>query len=148
MNDKLKVAGKVGGIYSQKTKDYNEMENTLKIAQRNGGGGDGPENNVEAILEGIKLYPDCREIIMIADNWATPRDLALLKNVKIPVHIILCGSNSGVNTDYLNMAMKTGGSIHTIEKDIVKLTGFLEGQVLEINNQKFQIKSGEFRLLN
>ena len=111
---------------------------------KNGWGGDTPENNIEATLKGIQEYPDFDQLIMIADNWAIPRDLALLKQIKSPIKIILCGTERGVNPIYLDIARKNKGSIHTIEEDLENLVELIEGQTLDIGNKRFQIKNGEF----
>jgi hypothetical protein len=142
--DKLKQTGKVGGIYSLKTDQYDQLKETLYEAQRNGSGGDGPENNIEAAIKGIREFPECEGIIMIADNWATPRDLELIKQIKVPIHIILCGTRCGVNPAYLNLIYKNGGSIHTIESDLTRLTKMKENQELVIGAQKLILKKEGF----
>ena len=74
-----KTAGNVGGVYMALNKNFDAVYDRMKYTMRKGGGGDCPENNVEATIKGIKAYPDSEEIVMVADNWATPRDLALVK---------------------------------------------------------------------
>jgi hypothetical protein len=59
---------------------------------------DGPENNIEAILHGIKQNHRIKSVILIADNNATPRDLELLNKVRGPTRVILCGSSNGIST--------------------------------------------------
>lgn len=81
---------------------------------------------------------------MIADNWATPRDLSLLSKVKVPIRVILCGAHYGVNAKYLELAKKTGGSVHTMEDDLTNLISKKDGEEIEISGQKFIIKSGKF----
>jgi hypothetical protein len=81
---------------------------------------------------------------MIADNWATPRDLELLNQVKVPIRLILCGTWAGINTDYLDMIKKNGGSIHTIKSDIENLQKLNEGEVIDILGVSYMIKDGRF----
>ena len=83
-----------------------------------GNGGDPEENDVEAILKGIQKYPDFKNLILIADNNSCMRDYCLVKDIKVPVKVVLCGTYSGINPQYINLAYKTKGSIHTIEDDI------------------------------
>ena len=68
------------------------------------------------------MIPSENSIVMVADNYAPIRDMQLLDKLvalKIPVNIIICGSNSGnIHYSYLQLAAATGGSIHTIEEDI------------------------------
>jgi hypothetical protein len=138
-----KITGKVGGIYQAKAKTYQDL---LDLAQKTMryGGGDIMENNIESALAAIEKYPDAEELVMIADNFATPRDLKLLRKVKKPIRLILCGTYYGINVEYLNLIRKNGGSIHTIEDDLIGLIKLKEGEVLNYNGRKFKIINGEF----
>ncbi len=140
----LKQIGETGGLYDTKTESLDTVLHTAYKTMMNGYGGDEPENNVEATLHGINECQHCQDVVMIADNWATPRDLSLAKKVKKPLKIILCGTDKGVNAKYLNLARQTGGSIHTIEEDILNLMDLNEGESIVIGDEKFQIQSGEF----
>ena len=113
-------------------------------AMEGGLGGDINENNYEAVLKGIRACPDCEEIIMIADNYAIPRDLELLTGIKKPIRIILCGASNGINVDYLNLAKRNGGSIHTVEQDLTNLVKLNDGQTITIGKEKFVIRNGKF----
>jgi hypothetical protein len=145
--DHTKITGKVGGIYYLNTFNYMDLEDKMKLAMRKGGGGDGPENNIEAVIEGLKNNPNCKEVIMIADNWATPRDLQLLDSIKVPIRLVLCGTQfNGINTAYLDMIRKNKGSIHTIEKDLYDLSKLLEGQSFELEGKTYKLKNGQFVL--
>lgn len=145
-DDEQKIIGNTGGIYAIQPKHFEEIAQMANQVVKKGNGGDEPENNLEALLYGIKACPQCEEIVMIADNWATPRDYALIKKVNKPVHIILCGTDEGINTNYLNLARETSGSIHTIEQDINDLIGLNEGQEIKIGKEVFIIKNGKFEL--
>ena len=88
----------------------------------NGNGGDCPENNIEALLLAEQKYPYAKNIVMVADNFATTRDMRLVKKLTKPVNVILCGvKDSNVNTAYVNLAFKTKGSVHTIEQSLDEL---------------------------
>ena len=144
MPDEWKKPGKVGGTYYVHTKNYYNIQKYCIMTQKRGGGGDGPENNIEAILFGLKKNPSLKEVILIADNYATPRDLELLSKVKVPIHVILCGANTGINIMYLNMVRENGGTLHTIEEDLLELAKVNEGESVTINGVKYTIKSGKF----
>lgn len=144
--DSLKVLGKTGGIYDIRPKSFEEIAVLANQVVEKGTGGDEPENNVEALLYGLSVCPECEEVIMISDNWASPRDLALLKKVTKPVRVILCGTEQGINVEYLNIARETGGSVHTIKEDIENLLNLNEGQEIKIGKETFIIKNGKFEL--
>ncbi len=145
-SDKEKELGNTGGVYGQSAGSFDEIAALANKVINNGSGGDDSENNVEALLFGIEKCSDCEEVIMIADNWATPRDLALLKKVNKPVRVILCGTEDGINSDYLNVARQTQGSVHTIEEDIYNLLEMNEGQELKIGKDIFVVRNGKFEL--
>ncbi|CAF0983378.1 unnamed protein product, partial [Rotaria sordida] len=130
--DALKVIGSTGGIYGTPTTNLNTTLAVMQAAMKNGNGGDGPENDIEAMLYGIKQCPTCTNLIHIADNQVTPRDMVLLSNVTLPVKVITCQlGSSSVNANLINIATRTGGSIHTLEQDIINLSGIpLNGTVV------------------
>ena len=142
--DGMKRVGKTGGIYSIRSANFDEVKATLIKAMTNGGGGDCPENNFEALLEGKKACPDCGDVVMIADNYAFPRDQELLKTYSGRLKIILCGTSYGINEEYLNLAKKYKFSIHTMRSDLTKLFELNEGQTIVIEGTKYIIKKGKF----
>ena len=140
-----KKIGMTGGIYYQNKPTIEELVNKVSFVQGKGGGGDGPENNMEALIKGVSLANLYKELVMVADNHAPVKDLELLTSFSKPVHIILCGASGGfIHPDYLQIAWKTKGSIHTIEEDIVKIASMLEGETIQIMGRKFKIMGGEF----
>ncbi len=146
--DFLKKTGEVGGIYYVNTKDFDSLSQTLNTAMTSGGGGDAPENNIEAVIKGLKNNPKVKEVIMIADNNATPRDLILLSKVKVPLRLILCGASNGINLAYLEMIRKNKGSIHTMENDLLDLCLKIEGEKFKLDGISYQIKNGNIIKLN
>lgn len=143
--DELKTPGNVGGIYHAEPKNVETVEETMIKAVANGDGGDTPENDIEAVLAGIKACPECEEVVLISDNWATPRDLELVGNIGRPVHVILCGVERGlVNPAHLYIAWKTKGSLHTISEDITKLANMEEGQTISVMGRTYKILNGKF----
>ena len=117
---KDKIIGQTGGLYFTRNRlGYDHVVATITTAIRNGNcNHDIIENDIEAIQGGIKQYPKSKNIILIADNNAPPRDFELIKTLNIPVKVILCGTyKNGITKEYLNLALETGGSIHTIEED-------------------------------
>ncbi|HNS42385.1 MAG TPA: hypothetical protein PKN22_06470 [Taishania sp.] len=105
--------------------------------------GDAEENGIEAILEAQEKFPYSKEIIFIADNYADLRDFELISKIKIPVRVILCGVEFGVNVQYINLAHKTGGSLHTMEKDLNNLVDMSEGKTFVFLGKTYIILNGE-----
>ncbi len=145
-----KPIGKTGGLYfSGNNLGYEHILKTIQLAMRNGGGGDCPENNIEAVIKGLKKNSkyEVDEVIMVADNWATPRDVELINEVGKPIRIILCGTRGKVNVEYLKLAHKSGGSIHTIEEDLENICKLKEGEKLSFMGIEYIIEKGEIKPL-
>lgn len=70
--------------------------------------------------------------------------LPKLKELKIPISIIICGVNSVINTKYLEIAYATNGSIHTIEEDLDEMGKLNEGQVFKIGGLKYRLVNNKF----
>ena len=119
--DDKKIIGRTGGIYFSRVDNIDTLINTALQTISAGSGGDDDENDIEAILKTIKKYPNASNYILIADNNANMRDIRLIKSVNKPIKIILCGSENGINPEYLRLAKETGGSIHTIDQDITSI---------------------------
>ncbi len=139
-----KEVGKTGGIYSISSNNYQKVAEKAIEAMKNGSGGDMEENDIEAVLKGIKECPECKNIVLIADNFAPVRDVELLKQVKKPIKIILCGAAMGINTQYLDIARATGGSVHTMESDLDALIKKNEGDLIELDGIQYRIVKGKF----
>ncbi len=144
MADDLKKIGSTGGIYYSPSKGIDSLFKTMAIVTSRGWGGDCAENNMEALSKGVKIAKPYKELVMIADCDAPVKDIILLKNFNAPVHIILCGASDFISLDYLLIAWKTKGSIHTMEEDITKLASMNEGQEIKIGNNIYRIMGGEF----
>ena len=146
--DYKKIIGKTGGIYNTSSQNLDSVLNTAVNTIEHGGGGDIEENNVEALLEAQKQYPKAKGLVMVADNWANMRDTALIGQVKLPVKVVLCGALSNINTQYIDLAYRTKGSIHTIEEDIVDLIKITEGKDIIINKRKYRLIKGSFEMVD
>lgn len=138
-----KIKGETGGIYCKKATEIEQVLDLFKLVMLKGKGGDAPENDVEAIIEGIKQFPDAEEVILIADNFSCVRDIKLANRIKLPVKVILCGYSDliGANPHYVELAARTKGSIHTTERDIetLQINVLNMGQDVELTNDKNEL---------
>ncbi len=143
--DNTKNIGSTGGIHYCKSCDIQTFSNSLAHSRRMGNGGDGPENDIEATIEATKNCENYTDIILVADNYSSVKDIELLYKIKKPIKIILCGANSGyINTDYLEIAYQTKGSIHTIEEDIVNIGNTIDGAKIKIGSNHYILSQGKF----
>lgn len=143
--DDEKVIGETGGIYHSEGTTFDDILDLARETMINGLGGDMAENDIEAILEGLDSCKNCNDIVLIADNIAPIKDYELIEKVNKPVKVIVCGYDGIINPEYLNLARRTKGSVHTIEEDITNLMEVNEGEIITIDNYQYIIRNGEFK---
>jgi hypothetical protein len=143
--DAEKVSGEVGGIYHEHRVNFTDIRAlAYQTASKGIGGEDLEENDLEALLYAMEKSPNAKGYVLIADNSAPPRDMDLINKIKKPVHIILCGTSNGLEIAYLELARKTGGSVHTMEEHLTELVKLKEGQSIRIDKRIYKIVNGEF----
>jgi hypothetical protein len=135
-----KKIGETGGIYTEKADNVEKLIGLFQLVMMKGGGGDGPENDIEAILKAIEEREEIKEVILIADNYPCVRDISLANRIGIPVRVIVCGYTKeyGINPDLVYLAKITNGGVYTIEDD-------LENPNVVFNDQGGLISSEERR---
>ena len=142
----IKRIGSSGGVYNVNSNNFDTIYRTILTAMENGNGGDIPENNIEAIISACKKWPDIDTVLMIADAGAPIKDIVLLKQLKKPVSIILCGNVDGnVPFDYFMLARETGGTIIQTNDEIRNLRKYKKGDVVEVGERTYRLS--EFGLL-
>jgi Leucine-rich repeat (LRR) protein len=138
-----KVIGETGGIYTSEASDIPGILNLFNLVRLNGGGGDRPENNIEAILSSMERNPDHKEIILIADNFACIRDIELAYKITKPIRVIVCGYNKtfGVNPHLAYLAKISNGGLYTLNADIENLRVELsdKGEIIQNKDNRFVI---------
>ncbi|RYD83663.1 MAG: hypothetical protein EOP53_00150 [Sphingobacteriales bacterium] len=145
MPDLKKKLGRTGGIYSVQPEDIADLKNVMELAITKGTGGDLPENNIEASLEALAKFKNTDQLILIVDRRSPVKDISLLKKLKIPVHIVLCGPEEVTHPHYLQIAYKTKGNIYSLNSEVKNISNIQEGQKLKIANLTFAFKDGQFR---
>lgn len=144
--DDKKVVGNTGGVHMYEAKDFKKFKRDIEETRKAGEGGDETENDLEAVYKSIGKFRDYKDIILVADD-SPVRDMALLRRIKKPVHIIICGTAKGINAEYLRIAYRTKGSIHTANDDLDMKT-LKDGQEFELDNDVFLFKNGDFVFLD
>jgi hypothetical protein len=129
-------------VHPFEAKDFRKMKKDIEDVRKKGEGGDEIENDLEAITTSIVTYRDHGDIILIADD-SPVRDMNLLRRIKKPIRIILCGTNKGINDQYLKIAHQTKGSIHTNNQDI-DMKKIKEGDEFTVEKDIFRLSGGQF----
>ena len=144
-----KEIGTTGGIYGTDSQELDSIVSVMGLTMEKGWGGDSPENDIEAVLYGIEKYPQFKEVVLIADNFGVPRDMALLSKINVPIRVIVCGTKKKpVEPIYLDLAKQTGGSVHTIEEDLRSLVKLSEGESITIGDGIYEVRKGRFYRIN
>lgn len=140
-----KVVGETGGVYVLDENQIDTLLVTMNQVRSGGNGGDGPENDVEALLTATSAFDDFEELVLIADNRSDVRDLSLAGQLGRPVRVVLCGVDDEhpIHEDYLNLAYQTDGSVHTIESDLTQLRELKEGPPVVIENAYYILRNGK-----
>ena len=138
-----------GKMFSVRKRDELLLWDTMFAAINNTENNkDKPENNIEALLYAQKHFPDADEFVMIADNSSEVKDMRSLSKIKKKVHVILCGEtyqkNYAFQSDFIEIAKKTKGSIHTVEDDIENVSKVKEMSVVRVGNIYFRFHKGKF----
>lgn len=141
-----KVIGRIGGIYMTHKNTTDTIVRIMHYAMSRGNGGEPPENNVEALIVAEQYALPFSEMVMIADSYSPIKDLVLVPKLKKPVRIILCRVNptESIHPDYLWLAYKTRGSIHTIDEDIMNLSTLVEGDNVTVLGRTYKLLSNRF----
>ena len=134
------------GVYKVPNNDIEGFCNTIDKIVNFSCSGNRLENVVEALIIGSENKPENEELLFIADNFSDVSDLHKLDELKVPVRVLLTDSKYGVNEHYLEIAYRTGGSIHTIFEDISseQLQSLEDGQRLQIGKYSYQFFKGKF----
>jgi len=105
--------GSSGGIL---TGAFEKVDGLMKLFRKarsyRGKNREPEENDIEAILTGLREFPFATSVVLIADNNSCVRDISLLSCIPVPVHVIACGMEFGLNPQYLDIAVSTRGSLY------------------------------------
>jgi hypothetical protein len=85
-------------------------------------------------------------LVLLADD-SDIRDMSLLKRIRKPVHIVLCGTKRGINPQYIKLAIQTKGSIHTANNDVY-IKNLKEGEEIILDNDIFIWQNGDLVLVD
>lgn len=135
--NRKKDLGRTGGIYIENARPISKSVKLFNKVKNKGTGGDSPENDIEAIAATLAADPSAENVILIADNQSCIRDYALIECIDKPVHVVLCGTRKGINPQYVNVAWRTGGSLHTKDLDIENLEEMVAKDSIVIDHVRY-----------
>jgi len=137
-----KKIGETGGIYFQEASKPDKLCQLFYKVMKSGYGGETlDENDIEALIKAEEHFEGKFDnLILVADN-TNIRDKELIYKIKHPVKVVLVGCEWGINVEYINLAYKTGGSLHTIEEDVIDIPAHTVNGILTIGNNKYKFNN-------
>lgn len=119
-SEEYKQPGTTGGVHTERGEDYLTYVKGIKKYLITGlGNKDIPENTIEALLEAQRHAGPGSTIVLLADNYSTPRDTSLIHLLFLPVRVIACGTKDvDIHPALVNIAYRTKGSIHTCFREV------------------------------
>jgi hypothetical protein len=149
LSDRRKKVGKTGGVYYQKSNNIRRVERRFNYVVKKGNGGREPANNdLEALMSSATKYKKTDQFVLVADNRSCIRDMSLLKYLNLPIKVILSNVEGPINPQYINLAYKSGGSLHLKNDDIYNyvFTAMAESrQTLVLNGVEYILnENGDF----
>ncbi|TAG86688.1 MAG: hypothetical protein EAZ20_12230 [Bacteroidetes bacterium] len=67
---------------------------------------------------------------------------SVVENIKKPVKVIACGNRIGIRPEYIEIALKTNGSLHFMNEDVIDLTPLRKGKPMMIHGKLYAFKNG------
>ncbi|MBN2745844.1 MAG: hypothetical protein JXR34_03885 [Bacteroidales bacterium] len=117
--DKKKKSGRTGGIYYQKSNNLRQVEKRFDYVSKRSQQSREPANNdLEALMAAANKFTKTDNFVLLADNRTCVRDMDLLKFLNLPIKVVLSNIEGPINPQYINLAYKSGGSLHIMEDDI------------------------------
>ena len=146
--DNKKKIGKTGGIYFTKSNNQKMINRRCNYVAKRGNNKDrSSTNTIETSLRAIQKYYKTDDFILIVNNETCVRDFALIPYLDTPIKVILSNIQGPINPQYINIAYKSGGSLHTMDDDYYNyvFTGVasstkelnIKGTTYEINKEGF-----------
>lgn len=146
--DELKRSGHTGGIRCCAS-HLEALADTVVRSISFGCSGDAAENDLEALWVAQQTYPEAQALVLVADNASEVRDMELLDRINRPVHVFLCGQTTPQgelppHPDYLTIAYRTGGSVHTLEEDLSMRQSDAVPSTLRVRGYEYRYLKGRF----
>lgn len=132
-----KEVGFTGGVYTSPASPVTKPVKLFNKVKNKGNGGDSPENDMEALIKAIQAFPASKEVVLVADNRSCIRDFLLVHCIERPIHAILTDTRKGINHQYINLAWRTGGSLHWDSEDLYGIDSLMAQDSLEIMDERY-----------
>ncbi|NOQ71772.1 MAG: hypothetical protein GQ574_07220 [Crocinitomix sp.] len=101
-------------------------------------------HSIEGLIAGDGIAKTYDDVILFVDKDAGLMDYEYFKQLKAPVHVVLCVDDRRANPQHLTIAWKTKGSVHSLSGDYTNIGQLVEGDTFEMEGAQYKIMGGEF----
>ncbi|WP_148289300.1 hypothetical protein [Fibrella aestuarina] len=125
LGQETRPGGLPGAFFVTREQELNAALPTMLAAARNTAHNDlDPENVVEALQYAQRTFPQANHLVLLTDNGSRVKDMDRLPGLIKPVHVVACGGaateTDAFQPDQYQIALRTGGSIHTLDDDLMQ----------------------------
>jgi hypothetical protein len=116
--EREKKDGRTGGVYLTKANNLRKVLNKLYyVEKRTPATSSNAFNAIEALMRTRAQYRKAQNLALLANNQTCIRDIGLVELIAFPVKVIVMEVEGSINPQYINLAWKTGGSLHFKDED-------------------------------
>jgi hypothetical protein len=138
---------KPGNAFHLENPDFDELNKLIDYVYANKGL-EGAKHDLKGLIVGDGIAKNYKDVILYVDKDAALHDYEYFKQLKAPVHVVLCVDPRRPNAQHLTIAWKMKGSVHTLSGDFTNIGKLVEGDTFEIEGYKYKIMGGEFVLIS
>ena len=137
---------KSGSAFHMISPEYQKLVDQINYVYANKGL-ETSNYNIEGLIVGDGIQKNYDDVILFVDKDASLMDYMYFKQLKAPVHIVLCVDSRRPNAQHLTIAWITKGSVHSLLKDYNNIGQLVEGDSFEMEGYTYKIMGGEFVLM-
>lgn len=124
------ITGEYAGV-TELMEAFGEMRRTLHHNP------DHAENPLEAILRGLRRFPEVNFVLLITDNESCGYDISLTPCVNKPVYVLANGFGIWSNPPLLNLAAQTRGLYYAGADGWIDLSTHQDGRQFDIGRNSY-----------
>lgn len=142
-NGQMKSGSKSGAAFHLASPEYDTLIGLINYVHGNSALSNA-KYSLEDLIVGNGLEKTYDDVILFVDKDAHLADFETFKQIKVPMHVVLCVDPRRPNPQHLTLAWKTKGSIHTLSGDYPNIGKLVEGDTFQLEGYKYKIMGGEF----
>jgi len=144
-NGQQREKGESGSAFLMVSPQYDSLVKLIDYVHKNRQM-EKANNTLKRLIEGNGISKTYKDVILFVDKDAGLQDYEYFKQLKAPVHVVLCVDDRRPNPQHLTVAWRTKGSVHSLSGDY-DLGKLREGDTFKMEGFEYKIMGGEFVLI-